>query len=72
MSRLLLDTHTFIWFAENSSSLPASVREEIESADLVYLSIVSLWEIAVKIGIGKLSLHFLDQTNLSWNYFRSI
>lgn len=56
MSRLLLDTHTFIWFAENSSYLPASVREEIESADLVCLSIVSLWEIAIKIGTGKLSL----------------
>jgi PIN domain nuclease of toxin-antitoxin system len=33
VSSLLLDTHTFIWFAENSPNLPASVREEIESAD---------------------------------------
>jgi PIN domain nuclease of toxin-antitoxin system len=59
MSQLLLDTHVFIWFSEDAPNLPTAVREKIESADSVYLSIVSLWEIAIKISIGKLSL----QTN---------
>jgi PIN domain nuclease of toxin-antitoxin system len=59
MSQLLLDTHVFIWFSEDAPNLPVAVREKIESADSVYLSIVSLWEIAIKISISKLSL----QTN---------
>jgi PIN domain nuclease of toxin-antitoxin system len=56
MSRLLLDTHVFIWFSENSPRLPSAIREAIEIADRVYLSIASLWEIAIKISIGKLAL----------------
>ncbi len=56
MSRLLLDTHVFIWFVENSPKLPIAIREEIESADRVYLSISSLWEIAIKLSTGKLAL----------------
>ncbi|MCP2730497.1 type II toxin-antitoxin system VapC family toxin [Limnofasciculus baicalensis] len=56
MSALLLDTHTFIWFSENAPNLPVTLKEQIESADRVYLSIASLWEIAIKISIGKLTL----------------
>lgn len=56
MSGLLLDTHVFIWFSENSSNLPIAIREEIEAADRVYLSIASLWEIAIKLSGGKLAL----------------
>ena len=36
MSGLLLDTHVFIWFSENSSNLPIAIRDEIEAADRVY------------------------------------
>ena len=56
MSELLLDTHTFIWFSENAPNLSVALNEQIESADRVYLSIASLWEIAIKISIGKLTL----------------
>ncbi|MBW4621201.1 MAG: type II toxin-antitoxin system VapC family toxin [Cyanosarcina radialis HA8281-LM2] len=56
MSSFLLDTHTFIWLSENDPKLPSSLRDAIDLADTVYLSIVSLWEIAVKLSIGKLSL----------------
>lgn len=56
MSALLLDTHTFIWFSENAPNLSVALNEQIESADRVYLSIASLWEIAIKISIGKLTL----------------
>ncbi len=61
MSELLLDTHVFIWFTENSPKLPIAIREEIESADRVYLSIASLWEIAIKLSIGKLALQVVYQ-----------
>lgn len=56
MSALLLDTHAFIWFSENAPNLSVTLKEQIESADRVYLSIASLWEIAIKISIGKLTL----------------
>jgi PIN domain nuclease of toxin-antitoxin system len=56
MSAFLLDTHTFIWFSENAPNLSVALKEQIESADRVYLSIASLWEIAIKISIGKLTL----------------
>ncbi|MEH2055297.1 MAG: type II toxin-antitoxin system VapC family toxin [Nostoc sp.] len=56
MSGLLLDTHAFIWLTENDSSLPDNLRIMINTADIVYLSIASLGEIAIKLNLGKLSL----------------
>jgi PIN domain nuclease of toxin-antitoxin system len=56
MSSFLLDTHTFIWLSEDDASLPKNLRLIIEQADSVYVSIASLWEIAIKLNIGKLSL----------------
>jgi PIN domain nuclease of toxin-antitoxin system len=56
VTNLLLDTHAFIWYSENDPKLPESVKIDIENADRVYLSIASLWEIAIKLSIGKLSL----------------
>jgi PIN domain nuclease of toxin-antitoxin system len=56
MNRLLLDTHALIWFVSDDANLPLSTKEKIESADDVFLSIVSLWEIAIKLNIGKLPL----------------
>jgi PIN domain nuclease of toxin-antitoxin system len=56
LTNLLLDTHAFIWYSENDSKLPESIKTDIETADRVYISIASLWEIAIKLSIGKLSL----------------
>jgi len=56
MSQFLLDTHTFIWLTEDSPNLPDDLREMIDTADLVYVSIASLWEISIKLKLGKLSL----------------
>jgi len=57
MSNLLLDTHTFIWLSECSTELPLQLIDLIEAADTVFLSIVSLWEIAIKVNLGKLKLN---------------
>ena len=55
--KLLLDTHTFIWFVENDESLPASLKTQIEDTDNeIFISIVSLWEIAIKTSLGKLEM----------------
>jgi PIN domain nuclease of toxin-antitoxin system len=54
----LLDTHTFIWFLEDNKNLSATSIKYIEDPDAEnYLSIVSLWEIAIKISLGKLEIN---------------
>jgi PIN domain nuclease of toxin-antitoxin system len=55
---LLLDTHTLLWFLENNPQLPTSTRTLIETSPTVLVSIISLWEIAIKTNIGKLTLRF--------------
>jgi len=56
MSSLLLDTHTFIWLSEDDQNLPLTLRTTIENTDHVLVSIVSFWEISIKLNIGKISL----------------
>jgi PIN domain nuclease of toxin-antitoxin system len=56
---LLLDTHTFLWFALASlgHNLPAPTRDLLEDKNnMLYLSPVSAWEVAIKVSIGKLQL----------------
>jgi PIN domain nuclease of toxin-antitoxin system len=52
----LLDTHTLIWFLDDDSRLPPSTKTQIESTPVVFTSIASIWEIAIKANIGKLTL----------------
>ena len=59
---LLLDTHALIWFLENDPRLPPNTRTQIETTPTVFVSIASLWEIAIKANIGKLSLSFPFKT----------
>jgi PIN domain nuclease of toxin-antitoxin system len=53
---LLLDTHALIWFLDNDTRLPTSIRTQIETTPTVFVSIASLWEISIKANIGKLDL----------------
>ena len=64
MTNLLLDTHAFIWYSENDSKLPESIKIEVETADRVYISIASLWEISIKLSIRKLSLRSNYESSL--------
>jgi PIN domain nuclease of toxin-antitoxin system len=55
--KILLDTNSFLWFISGSERLSINARGLI--ADLnnqLVLSAVSLWEIAIKVSIGKLEL----------------
>jgi len=55
--KLLLDTHSFIWFVEGNPQLSLNSRELIaDPENQVFLSIVSIWEMAIKDGLGKLDL----------------
>jgi len=55
---ILLDTHALLWFLEDDPRLPSSLRSLIEDSDRVFASVVSLWEIAIKLSINKLTLKF--------------
>lgn len=53
--RLLLDTQVLLWFAEDSPRLKNAIAEAIEdSANEIMVSTVSLWEVAIKVRVGKL------------------
>ena len=55
----MLDTHTLLWTIGKSSELSAQIVEQItDNKNEVYVSAISLWEIALKYSLGKLTLGF--------------
>ena len=55
--KVLLDTHTFLWWIANDPQLSPSARQIMEDANTEpLLSAVSGWEIAIKSRLGKLKL----------------
>jgi PIN domain nuclease of toxin-antitoxin system len=54
--RLLLDTHIYLWAVANSPKLKAATRRLIQEADEVYISAASIWEVAIKSRLGKLTI----------------
>ncbi len=57
MIKYLLDTHVVLWIAENSPMLSETAKNAVldENAEK-YVSIVSAWEVAIKLGTKKLRL----------------
>jgi PIN domain nuclease of toxin-antitoxin system len=54
---LLLDTHALVWaLAEPERIAEAARREIADSANDVYVSAATAWEIAIKVGLGKLAV----------------
>jgi len=55
--RLLLDTHAFLWWVQDAPELSKKARASIANPDNeCLLSLVSCWEIAIKVSLGKLTL----------------
>jgi PIN domain nuclease of toxin-antitoxin system len=55
--RLLLDTHALLWFVWNHPSLSATGLSLItDPKNTLFFSAASIWEIAIKVCIGKLAL----------------
>lgn len=55
--RLLLDTHILIWAVERPSQLSQLAREVLEDpANDLMVSAATVWEIAIKVGLTKLTL----------------
>lgn len=55
-ARLLLDTHIFLWWRGEPSRLTSKVRDSIATADIVFVSVASAWEAAIKVSLGRLDL----------------
>ena len=59
MKKLMLDTHVLLWAIGDSNKLPLQIAEQIsDRRNEVFVSAVSLWEIALKQSIEKLELNF--------------
>jgi len=55
--RALLDTHTFYWFIEDHPRLSATAKAFIvDGTNEILLSVASLWEMVIKISLGKLTV----------------
>jgi PIN domain nuclease of toxin-antitoxin system len=54
--KYLLDTHIFIWSLTDDHKLSRQVKGILEDVEDTSVSVVSLWEISLKFGLGKLEL----------------
>jgi PIN domain nuclease of toxin-antitoxin system len=55
--KLLLDTHTFLWHSDGSPKMSATATALlVDPANELFLSMASVWEIAIKSGLKKLTL----------------
>ncbi len=66
--KLLLDTHTFLWLVEGSPNLSITARTALaDPAHALFLSVASVWELAIKTGSKRLVLSDpLDQFVARW------
>ncbi len=51
--KLLLDTHAVLWWQEDDRRLSAPARRAIATADIVWVSAASGWEVATKAALGR-------------------
>ena len=57
MTRLLLDTHLLLWWLNGDARLPQAVIERVQAPEAeVFISQASLWELAIKVSIGRLQV----------------
>ena len=55
--RILIDTHAFLWLLTDDGRLSERAREVfLDTKNKIYLSAASLWEITIKLSLGKLKL----------------
>jgi len=71
--KLLIDTHVYLWWLQDSAKLSEKARGQIQDATEVYVSSASIWEATIKASIGKLSVD-VDQlvTEISRSGFQEL
>ena len=63
---VLLDTHAFLWLLAGDKRAPARARRMFEDpANTVTLSLASMWEMSIKVSLGKLEVPGPLQTFLA-------
>ena len=66
--KFLIDTHAFLWFVNGDSGLSPSAQSLItDPSNQRYLSTGSFWEMAIKVGLGKLDLDMTFE-ELFWDH----
>jgi len=53
---VLLDSHAFLWALDDNDQLGANVRAALQSGREAWLSSATVWELGIKVAIGRLSL----------------
>lgn len=67
--RVLLDTHLLFWWFYDTKKLSRDAENLIRKAEKVFVSSVSVWEIAIKVRLGKMDarpsdiLHWIDEND---------
>ena len=65
MTRLLLDTHLLLWWLSDDPRLPQPLVEWVQAPDAeVFVSQASLWEMAIKVSIGRLQVDLSELERL--------
>jgi PIN domain nuclease of toxin-antitoxin system len=54
----LLDTHVVLWYASKNPSLSPRAKAIVDAKSDLFFSVASLWEIVIKVNIGKLQLDY--------------
>lgn len=55
--KYLLDTHVFLWSLINASKLSNKVKGILTDDNQIYVSIISFWEVSIKLNLGKIELN---------------
>ena len=72
----IIDTHILLWYMKGDSRILTETEEKIENfSNNIWISSASLWEMAVKVNIGKLELNgslkdiknYIDEKRNSFN-----
>lgn len=61
--RVLLDTHILLWTLTDDPKLSSKAKKLIEDAADIYISAATFWEMAIKVGLGKLTV---DLEEIRW------
>ena len=52
--KYILDTHVILWYLSEDPKLSTTAKGIVDARNDLYFSIISLWEISIKVNIGKL------------------
>ena len=69
---VLLDTHAVLWWHEGDRRLGRTARRAIESADTVWVSAASGWEVTIKMALGKLRVEATVADIVRSNHFTEL